>query len=93
MWSCPAPWTRYGTKPGHTEGLPESVARAIFDGSEKGEEEIFPDPMAEGWRNGAVKALQRWFGSFIEVDPVKQQPCRELRRPLSRGTPSCLSDK
>src|SRR5882672_372630 len=33
---------------------PESVARAIFDGMEKGEEEIFTDPMsesiAEGWR-------------------------------------------
>ena len=34
---------------------PASAARAIFDGLEKGEEEIFPDPMsepvAEGWRN------------------------------------------
>ena len=40
---------------------PESVARAIFDGLGKGEEEIFPDPMsasmAEGWRSGAVKGL------------------------------------
>jgi hypothetical protein len=40
---------------------PESVARGIFDGIEKGEEDIFPDPMsesiAEGWRNGAAKAL------------------------------------
>jgi short-subunit dehydrogenase len=39
---------------------PESVARAIFDGVEKGEEEIFPDPMsesmAESWRSGAAKA-------------------------------------
>src|SRR5439155_21851500 len=26
---------------------PESVARAIFDGVEKGEEDIFPDPMSE----------------------------------------------
>src|SRR5439155_9134749 len=36
---------------------PESVARAIFDGVEKGEEDIFPDPMsesmAERWRSGA----------------------------------------
>ena len=35
---------------------PESVVRAIFDGVEKGEEDIFPDPMsasmAEGWRSG-----------------------------------------
>jgi NAD(P)-dependent dehydrogenase (short-subunit alcohol dehydrogenase family) len=34
----------------------ESVARAIFDGVEAGEEDIFPDPtsasMAEGWRDG-----------------------------------------
>ena len=44
---------------------PESVARAIFDGVEKGEEEIFPDPMsasvAESWRSGAAKALERQF--------------------------------
>jgi NAD(P)-dependent dehydrogenase (short-subunit alcohol dehydrogenase family) len=42
---------------------PESAARAIFDGLEKGEEDIFPDPMsqsvAEGWRTGAAKALER----------------------------------
>jgi NAD(P)-dependent dehydrogenase (short-subunit alcohol dehydrogenase family) len=48
---------------------PESVARAIWDGVEKGEEEIFPDPMseaiAEGWRTGAVKALERQFSAFL----------------------------
>jgi NAD(P)-dependent dehydrogenase (short-subunit alcohol dehydrogenase family) len=42
---------------------PESVARAVFDGVEAGEEEIFPDPasapVAEGWRAGPVKALER----------------------------------
>jgi NAD(P)-dependent dehydrogenase (short-subunit alcohol dehydrogenase family) len=47
---------------------PESVARAIFDGVEKGQDEIFPDPVsesiAEGWRNGAVKALQRQFAAY-----------------------------
>ncbi|MEU0602381.1 SDR family NAD(P)-dependent oxidoreductase [Streptomyces sp. NPDC006393] len=41
----------------------ESVARAIFDGVEKDEEDIFPDPtsqaLAEGWRGGVVKALER----------------------------------
>ena len=35
---------------------PESAARAIFDRVEKGEEDIFPDPMsqtmAESWRCG-----------------------------------------
>jgi NAD(P)-dependent dehydrogenase (short-subunit alcohol dehydrogenase family) len=54
---------------------PESVARAIFDGMEKGEEEIFPDPMseslAEGWRNGAVKALQRQFAAFASQPAAK----------------------
>ncbi len=48
---------------------PESVAAAIFDGLEKGEEEIFPDPMsqsiAEGWRNGAAKALERLIAAFV----------------------------
>jgi NAD(P)-dependent dehydrogenase (short-subunit alcohol dehydrogenase family) len=47
---------------------PESAARRIFDGLEKGEEDIFPDPasmsIAEGWRNGVVKALERQFSGF-----------------------------
>jgi NAD(P)-dependent dehydrogenase (short-subunit alcohol dehydrogenase family) len=42
---------------------PESVARAIFDGLENGEEEIFPDPMsaamADSWRSSAAKAFER----------------------------------
>jgi len=54
---------------------PESVARAIFDGLGKGEQEIFPDPMsastAEGWRSGAVKALERQFAAYAEASPVK----------------------
>ena len=41
----------------------ESVARAIFDAVDRGEEDIFPDPLAQaladGWRNGAVKAFER----------------------------------
>jgi NAD(P)-dependent dehydrogenase (short-subunit alcohol dehydrogenase family) len=49
---------------------PESVARAIFDGVEKGEQEIFPDPlsepMADGWRNGASKALERQMSAFVD---------------------------
>jgi NAD(P)-dependent dehydrogenase (short-subunit alcohol dehydrogenase family) len=48
---------------------PESVARAIFDGVERGEEEIFPDPMsasiAESWRGGAAKALEQQFRAFV----------------------------
>jgi NAD(P)-dependent dehydrogenase (short-subunit alcohol dehydrogenase family) len=42
---------------------PESVAVAIFDAIKGGEEEIFPDPasapMADGWRDGPAKALER----------------------------------
>jgi NAD(P)-dependent dehydrogenase (short-subunit alcohol dehydrogenase family) len=49
---------------------PESVARAIFDGFENGEEEIFPDPMseslAEGWRGGVVKAFERQNAALLE---------------------------
>jgi hypothetical protein len=39
------------------------VPEAIFDGVQKGDEDIFPDPlsrsMAERWRGGAAKALER----------------------------------
>jgi NAD(P)-dependent dehydrogenase (short-subunit alcohol dehydrogenase family) len=48
---------------------PESAALRIFDGLEKGEDDIFPDPaslsIAEGWRTGAVKALERQFAAFV----------------------------
>jgi NAD(P)-dependent dehydrogenase (short-subunit alcohol dehydrogenase family) len=50
---------------------PESVARAIFDGVEKGDEDIFPDAMAEtlaeSWRNGAAKALERQYASLVQA--------------------------
>jgi NAD(P)-dependent dehydrogenase (short-subunit alcohol dehydrogenase family) len=46
----------------------ESVARAIFDGVENNEEDIFPDPMsqsvAEGWRGGVDKALERQYAAI-----------------------------
>lgn len=48
---------------------PESAAAGIFDGLEKNEEDIFPDPasqsIAEGWRAGVAKALERQFASFV----------------------------
>ena len=54
---------------------PESTARAILDGVEKEDEEIFPDPMsaaiAKGWHNSAVKALQRQFAAFVQQTPVR----------------------
>jgi NAD(P)-dependent dehydrogenase (short-subunit alcohol dehydrogenase family) len=56
------------------KAAPESVARAILDGVEAGEEEIFPDPLsaslAEGWRAGAVKALERQFAEYVQASPV-----------------------
>jgi NAD(P)-dependent dehydrogenase (short-subunit alcohol dehydrogenase family) len=52
----------------------DSVARAIFDGVEEGDEEIFPDPLseslAESWRNGASKALERQMAAFVDAAPV-----------------------
>jgi len=51
---------------------PESVARAIFDGVEKGEEDIFPDPMSESMaqsrRSGAAKALERQNAAFVPAN-------------------------
>jgi NAD(P)-dependent dehydrogenase (short-subunit alcohol dehydrogenase family) len=53
---------------------PESVARAIFDGLERGEEEIFPDPlsetMADSWRTGAAKELERQNAALVAAQPV-----------------------
>jgi NAD(P)-dependent dehydrogenase (short-subunit alcohol dehydrogenase family) len=53
---------------------PESVARAIFDGVEKEEEDIFPDPisapMAESWRGGAAKALERQLATLVPAEGV-----------------------
>jgi NAD(P)-dependent dehydrogenase (short-subunit alcohol dehydrogenase family) len=53
---------------------PESAAQRIFDGLEKGEEDIFPDPasqsIAEGWRTGGVKAMERQFAAFVAAQPV-----------------------
>jgi NAD(P)-dependent dehydrogenase (short-subunit alcohol dehydrogenase family) len=49
----------------------ESVARAIFDGVANGEEEIFPDPMsaamAESWRSGVAKELERQNAALAEA--------------------------
>src|SRR6266403_516559 len=54
---------------------PESVARSILDSLEKGDEDIFPDPMsesiAEGWRTGATKALVRQFTAYVPQSVAK----------------------
>jgi len=48
---------------------PEAAAMGILDGLERGEEDIFPDPasrpVAEGFRNGIAKALERDFAVFV----------------------------
>jgi NAD(P)-dependent dehydrogenase (short-subunit alcohol dehydrogenase family) len=56
------------------KSAPESVARAIFDGIDRGEEDIFPDPfsqaLAEGWRAGVAKALERQNAALLDAAPV-----------------------
>jgi NAD(P)-dependent dehydrogenase (short-subunit alcohol dehydrogenase family) len=52
----------------------ESVARAILDGVENGDDDIFPDPtsesLAESWRGGAVKAFERENAAFVATEPI-----------------------
>lgn len=52
-----------------------SVARAILDGMEKEEEDIFPDPMsatiADSWRSGVSKALERQFAAYTPESITK----------------------
>jgi NAD(P)-dependent dehydrogenase (short-subunit alcohol dehydrogenase family) len=54
---------------------PETVARGIFDGVDNGQDEIFPDPMSESlaqsWRSGAAKALERQYAAVLGAEPVK----------------------
>jgi NAD(P)-dependent dehydrogenase (short-subunit alcohol dehydrogenase family) len=53
------------------KATPEYVARAIFDGMENGEADIFPDPMsapmAEGWRTGVANAAATEFSSMAQA--------------------------
>jgi NAD(P)-dependent dehydrogenase (short-subunit alcohol dehydrogenase family) len=51
----------------------ESVARAIFDAVDNGEEDIFPDSasafIADGWHDGAAKALERQLAQAMHAAP------------------------
>jgi NAD(P)-dependent dehydrogenase (short-subunit alcohol dehydrogenase family) len=51
------------------KAAPASVARAILDAVENGEEDIFPDPMsaaiADGWRSGVAKEMERQNAVFV----------------------------
>src|SRR5262249_3943563 len=53
---------------------PEDVARAVLDGLERGDEDIFPDPMsqlvADGWRGGVAKALERQNAALVAAAPL-----------------------
>jgi NAD(P)-dependent dehydrogenase (short-subunit alcohol dehydrogenase family) len=64
--------TRYLDIP---KASPGSVASAILDGVDDGEDEIFPDPLsatiAESWRSGAAKALERQNAALLPARPVK----------------------
>ena len=57
--------------------VPESVARAIFDGVENDEDDIFPDAMsasmADGWRSGPAKALERQYAALATAERAKAQ--------------------
>ena len=53
---------------------PQSVAQGIFDAVEIGEEDIFPDSLsaalADGWRAGPAKALERQNAALLQPQPV-----------------------
>ncbi|HZJ52558.1 MAG TPA: SDR family NAD(P)-dependent oxidoreductase [Myxococcaceae bacterium] len=57
---------------------PESAAIGILDGLENGEEDIFPDPasrpVAEGFRTGVAKTLERSFSALVPAP----NPARSL---------------
>jgi NAD(P)-dependent dehydrogenase (short-subunit alcohol dehydrogenase family) len=54
---------------------PDSVARAIFDGIDNEQEEIFPDPMsqslAQSWLGGAAKGLERQYAALLATNGAK----------------------
>ncbi len=53
---------------------PQSVARGIFDAVDRGEEDIFPDPvsaaLADGWHAGPAEALERQNAALLQAQPV-----------------------
>ncbi len=52
------------------KSTPEAVARGVLDGVERGDEDIFPDPMsgamAESWRSGAAKSMERQNAALVQ---------------------------
>jgi NAD(P)-dependent dehydrogenase (short-subunit alcohol dehydrogenase family) len=71
------PLTLDVTNPAQIQAAVESVEALdplIFDGVENGEEEIFPDPvsvsLAENWRGGAAKTLERQDAALAQAEPA-----------------------
>ena len=56
------------------KATPQAVAQAIFNGVERDEEDIFPDPLAEtvadAWRGGAVNALEGQLAALAAAVPA-----------------------
>ena len=50
------------------------VARATLDGVERGDEEIFPDPMSQSiqdaWRVGVAKTIERQNAALVAAEPI-----------------------
>jgi NAD(P)-dependent dehydrogenase (short-subunit alcohol dehydrogenase family) len=65
--------TREVTMP---KAAPDTVARAIFDGIENDEEDIFPDAMsqsmAESWRTGPAKGLERDYAAAARAELTRR---------------------
>jgi NAD(P)-dependent dehydrogenase (short-subunit alcohol dehydrogenase family) len=53
---------------------PEDVARVTLDGVQRGEDDIFPDPMsqllADRWRAGVAKQLERQNAALVAAEPI-----------------------
>jgi NAD(P)-dependent dehydrogenase (short-subunit alcohol dehydrogenase family) len=55
------------------KATPQSIAAAVFDAVERDEEDIFPDQIsqsiAQSWRSGAAKALERQYAELLAQAP------------------------
>ncbi|MCV7442982.1 SDR family NAD(P)-dependent oxidoreductase [Mycobacterium paraense] len=55
------------------KATPRSVAAAVFDALQRGEHDIFPDPMsqsiADGWHSGPAKELERQYAQLLAATP------------------------
>jgi hypothetical protein len=87
------------SNPQNTHGRAQLIDKTVLvtganrglDGVERGEEEIFPDPMsrslADGWHAGVAKQLERQNAAMVQAQPIAAQPGRRTgpRRERGRG--------